>query len=542
MMKGMNQRNHASVAMTWFRHPNPRRQGILFLAMIWIGGGCANKPVRLWPVLDVTPGRMAAPAVSDRRNSEKTDQGRRVRALWPIFELDTTGSAAKHALRPIYSYDGETKEGSVVWPIVRFGFESDDDRYFQLLPLYFKGRKDGNSWHALIPLAGALKHEHAGNWLFLFPYIDMEKGRRYLRGALAPPLLFGGDAANDSNWRLILNYFHSEKPGTSIQAFAPFFAKSSHLRESSPANPESGPVPERSRELFVLPFYYHRTVEKESRRLESEFFLGPLYQRSWGADYEKRSFGLVPWLDFDGLFVTSLLGWSSKERNGTQNKTTEIFPFFSRDVEGPNHKHALPGLGLSWWNHKTPHLGVSGPNRGWAWWPIVGSTRGWEEGSREPNERFGWRGLAGLIRRSKDGSRRNLSLLFPLHDVSETRTMKHHRLWPLYRYTARETKTDFSALAEIVSIRKSSEWKSDLLFLLHPISYQSAESGDYDFRLFWKLLEVRSVQGESTKALNPIFHHFAGPDQSLSLFLGGLFGWGHDGDERFTRAFWFFDF
>jgi hypothetical protein len=515
---------------------------ILCIPLILLASGCATKEVHLWPILDVAPDPLNDSDQSEPQNTEVLSHGSRVRALWPIFELDTTGSAAKHAVRPIYSYNGEDKEGSVFWPLVRFGFKGEDDHFFHLFPLYFNGRKGGKSWNVFFPLAGKLDGQKTGNWLFIFPYINREQGDKHFRGVVVPPLIFGKDAAADSKWGLILNYFYSEKPGESLYTFFPFFIKRSKVQEKPPEVVGAKTSRETVHDLFVLPFYYHHSVENESQQLESDFYLGPLYQRSLSPGYQKRAFGLVPWINFDEFYFTSILGWSSKNQNETEKKSLEIFPFYSTESDDNHYEHALPGLGLYRWSHQKTHMGVRGANRGWAWWPLFGIAQGFDNDSREPNGRSGWRALAGLLRYSKNISQHNLSLLFPLHEVSGNDKKQHHRFWPLYRYSSSDKKTEFSALAEIFASRKSSELTSDFRFLLHPISYQGIESGDYDFRFLWKLIEARSAKGESIKAFNPFFYSRSTPDESRTLFMGGLFGWGRDGEDRFTRVFWGFNF
>jgi hypothetical protein len=505
-----------------------------------LAGGCATGEVHLWPVVDIEKKTELAQPAPAEEGSKEAASGYQVRVLWPIFELDTTGQGIKHAVRPLYSYDGVKKRGSILWPVVFYGFRSQEDRYLALVPLYFGGREGKQTWKVLFPLAGRFEGADYRRY-FILPFLDSQKDDAHFRGLLLPPLLFGKDDHDHSRWGVILNYLYGDKPGASHHVLFPIVFHWSEVETNSARSEATSEEPPVSCHLLMPPIFYRNTKEAPSGRLEAKLYLLPLYCHSWGPQRQRYAIGVLPWMDFEGVAATSLLGWSHDLRKNRQKKEFEAFPFYASGRDGDNFEYKISGLGLSCWRSEDTHLGVPGRNRGWAWWPVFGHATGIDAATSEPNDQSGWRALGGLTRYTQSDSRYNLALLWPVQEISRKGGKRHNRFWPLYRYSADERKTEFIALAEIFSYRRDVELRSGIRFLLHPVSYQRTEEGDHDFRFLWKLVESRAEKGRSITALNPLFYHRSSPEASRDLILSGLLGCGRDGESRFIRLFWFVD-
>ncbi len=477
---------------------------LILLCCALLGSGCVSPgELHLWPLFDLD-----RPYGGQHRYQ--------LQLLWPLVNVDTTGEKASHAVRPLYSYDGNTRSGTVLLPLLWYRWNSPE--YLHLAPIYWstRGPAQGDYFTHLWPLVGSWRQGNdegwlaAGGWFF-----HMESATERLDGMAVPPMFYQRSKDKDAYRYLALNYYRSHTPYSDAYTLFPLL-----WWETSGKAGKSY----RRRELFPL-----FSVEEQQGDYRRTRLLWPLV--SW----EQRADG------YDHHLLAYLINWGKS----SDSRYSTVLPFYGHSRSPERETLLIPPL-LFYRSAWQQSRGMSG-QEGY-WWPWVGWRRRFdaaEDGSQRVFEdRVSF--LSGVVRYTRYPFQNGweISPLWPLVQLRHFPEQTHHRLWPLYRYDAYarpRNEQHIHALAELVAIRHAERMSGDLSFLLRPFTYQSTPGGDYELRVLWKLFEARR-QGPATRwGLNPLFYFRRDPQSERKLFLGGLVGYGRDQEQRFLRLFWFID-
>lgn len=555
-------------------------RGFLLLVLTIVAGlvGCSASEVRLWPLLDV-------------ERPAGAESGVHAEVLWPLVEVDTTDDV-EFAVRPLLSYDSGAGKGSFLWPL---GWFDVDNPLFSFWPLYSWAQWDEekrSGHHFFLPLGGYRQKRDARSWWFgpglfgrfgqgedgvvhaglipPFASYSNESDTERTIGGLVPPFYYHRE--NDERSLLLVNYYRHRSDQQSSDVFFPLLWSRDRA---------VGERQESHREFFPL-LGWTRAVDashEEPVRKTRVRALWPLSSVEWGPEAGASQ-------------LLMLAGW---RREGGEVVSHRVLPFYAT---GLNYS-AVPLLGFGRWDWRTDDR-VGRRAHGWVAWPfirhqqhshraetteswvqqhdawefvagLVGKTTQFDEGGAEvgyghrvwpiydynttteghefPASRLAM--FAGTLRSVSSTDYRQFGFPYPFGNYERSGESTSHRLWPLYRYRSRPStdpgaeaggrNVEFTALVELISVRRGVDISEGPGVLLRPFTYQETGLGDYELRLFWKLFESGQRGDESRWGLHPLFYTRSSEKRSAWFLLGGLLGRLHDSRGSRTRLLWFFD-
>ncbi|MEM7166555.1 MAG: hypothetical protein AAF581_13900 [Planctomycetota bacterium] len=564
----------------------------LAVASLCVGlscSGCTSKEVRLWPLVDIERPRGSTGGVH-------------AEVLWPFIELDTTDDT-DFAVRPLLAYDSGRGKGSFLWPlgwfdVKNFGFslwplyswkrwnEATRSGHHFVLPFGgYRQRGDARSWWVGPGLFGSygLGDDGEVDIALVPPFVSYrnEAGTERTLGALIPPFYYHKEA--DERSLLLLNYYNHRSPTESSDVLFPLL----WWQQRQVSGREHW-----HRELFPLLGWSQVTdpsLDEPVRRTRMRA-LWPLCSIEWGPEAtSSHILALIGWRYHLGELVSHrvlpfyakgreysavpILGYGTWDRRtegavGEQGSGWVAWPFMRRsqhffreeptDVWQRSRYDWSFVLDLVGWGHQYDRQG-EWKRVGHHVWPLYEYDT-WAvpadvaQDPAEDKENAGEQDVsaratslhmfAGLLRRETGPDRSEFAFPYPLAAYERTQLSTRHRLWPLYRYSATGEHRDdveFTALAELISVRHGVDISEGPEVLLRPFSYQRTAGGDHELRLFWKLFESSRRGSERRWGLHPLLYQRSSEKDSAWYLLGGLLGRIHDQQGSRTRLLWLFE-
>lgn len=419
----------------------------------------------------------------------------------------------------VWRFKGQNRQSFTLFPFISTGLKKDTQRrYLAISPIFWHFQKPNKNFSTLFPLWWSRNNNTEGNQSrfkllipiyysqsnsthkrnVVFPIVWRFKSPNYSSFTLVPLFSYGMSPEKETNHLTLTPLFwHIKNPGGSINALLPIFWHSKY-----------GSGDNSSEKTILFPIYYGIENPDVSNRIifpiiwsldnrnYRSFTFAPLFSFGRNDDKSKSHYAITPLYyniknDNGSKRVLFPLWWNSRNGNSKNNilfpiywsftgqlrnarvvfpivwnfssaksKSLTIVPLYSKGVSRNGLKHLM--VTPIFWNFSNNSM-----NRN-ILFPIFNTYS-----DINSNKKFDI--LFFLLRRSKIGDNRSLSIVWPIIKSEKGNDYKYFRFAPL------------------VWSKRSPEFS---YFTIQPFYYWSKSEQQITNRFLWELYVNRNVQGE----------------------------------------------